>query len=233
VPGSSTFVQLHGVSYRFGADVALEGVDLALLSGDRVALLGPNGGGKSTLARLILGLLNPARGRVDRRAGLRMGYVPQFPAFDRHFPVRVEEMIAQGRLRDRQRLQPFADLAAQERRRLEEVVERLDLGELRRAYLTELSGGELKRALVARALVGEPELLVLDEPTAALDEPSRRVFWDLLAGLPPATAVVLATHDLAPATFSAQRALLVDRRLESLPIGGLHAHPLVCGHGHG
>ena len=233
MPTVTALVQLHRVSYRFGADVAIEEVDLSLAAGDRVALLGPNGGGKSTLARLILGLLHPSKGTVARRSGLRMGYVPQFPAFDRHFPVRVEEMIAQGRLRDRQRLQPFAALAAHDRDRLEEVVERLDLSDLRRAYLTELSGGELKRALVARALVGEPELLVLDEPTAALDEPSRRIFWDLLAGLPPATAVVLATHDLAPGTFEAQRAVLVDRRLESLPIGELHAHPLVCGHGHG
>ena len=92
----TSLVQLQGVSCRFGADVAIEEIDLSLPAGDRVALLGPNGGGKSTLARLILGLLNPKRGTVVRRAGLRMGYVPQFPAFDRHFPVRVEE-AAKGR----------------------------------------------------------------------------------------------------------------------------------------
>ena len=226
-------VSLRGVSYRFGADVVLEEIDLDLGVGDRLALLGPNGGGKSTLVRLLLGLLSPAAGKLARRPGLRLGYVPQSPAFDRHFPVRVEEMIQQGRLRDRRRLRPFAAPDPRDRRLVDEVIARLDLGALRRAYLDELSGGEMKRALVARALVAEPDLLVLDEPTAALDEPSRRAFWELLAGLPERTAIVLATHDLAPATFVAQRAVLVDRRLENLALEGLHAHPLLCGHAHG
>ena len=230
---SDALVDLRRVSYRFGADVVLEEIDLGLAEGDRLALLGPNGGGKSTLVRLVLGLLRPAAGTLKRRAGLRLGYVPQFPAFDRHFPVRVEEMILQGRLRDRRRLRPFAAPGPRDRGLVDEVIARLDLGALRRAYLDELSGGEMKRALVARALVAEPDLLFLDEPTAALDEPSRRAFWALLAGLPEKTAIVLATHDLAPETFAAQRAALVDRRLEPLPLGGLHIHPLICGHGHG
>ena len=230
---SDALVDLRRVSYRFGADVVLEEIDLGLAEGDRLALLGPNGGGKSTLVRLVLGLLRPAAGTLKRRAGLRLGYVPQFPAFDRHFPVRVEEMILQGRLRDRRRLRPFAAPGPRDRGLVDEVIARLDLGALRRAYLDELSGGEMKRALVARALVAEPDLLVLDEPTAALDEPSRRAFWALLAGLPEKTAIVLATHDLAPETFAAQRAALVDRRLEPLPLAGLHIHPLICGHGHG
>lgn len=230
-PGA--LVDLRRVSYRFGADVVLDEVDLALAEGERFALLGPNGGGKSTLVRLLLGLLRPASGTIVRRPGLRLGYVPQFPAFDRHFPVQVEEMILQGRLRDRRRLRPFAATSEADRQRVDEVMDRLDLDPLRRAYLTELSGGEMKRALVARALVAEPELLVLDEPTAALDEPSRRTFWKLLAGLPQKTAIVLATHDLDPETFLPLRAAMVDRRLEALEVGGLHAHPLVCGHGHG
>lgn len=230
---SATLVDMRRVSYRFGADVVLEDVELGLAEGDRFALLGPNGGGKSTLVRLLLGLLRPATGTVERRPGLRLGYVPQFPAFDRHFPVRVEEMIVQGRLRDRPRLRPFAAATGRDRQLVDEVVARLELGALRRAYLDELSGGEMKRALVARALVAEPDLLVLDEPTAALDESSRRSFWALLAGLPAKTAIVLATHDLAPETFVPMRAALVDRRLEPLELSGLHVHPLVCGHGHG
>jgi zinc transport system ATP-binding protein len=226
-------VRLRRVGFRFGADVVLEEIDLTLTAGERLALLGPNGGGKSTLVRLLLGLIAPAAGTLERRPGLRLGYVPQFPAFDRHFPVRVEEMILQGRLRDRRRLRPFAAIEPRDRELVDQVVARLDLGALRRAYLDELSGGEMKRALVARALVAEPDLLVLDEPTAALDEPSRRAFWELLAGLPEKTAIVLATHDLAPATFLAHRAVLVDRRLEALALDGLHAHPLLCGHAHG
>jgi zinc transport system ATP-binding protein len=229
----SALVELRRVSFRFGADVVLEEIDLALAPGERLALLGPNGGGKSTLARLILGLLRPATGTIARRDPLRLGYVPQFPAFDRNFPVRVEEMILQGRLRDRNKLSFFAPFSGADHGKVDELVSRLDLESLRRAYLTELSGGEMKRALVARALVAEPDLLILDEPTAALDEPSRRAFWELLAGLPEATAIVLATHDLAPETFHPRRAVLVDRRLETVPLSGLHDPALLCGHGHG
>ena len=216
------------MSYRFGVDVALAEIDLAVAAGDRLVLVGPNGGGKSTLVRLILGLIAPAGGRIERRAAIRLGYVPQFPTFDRQFPMRVAEMVLEGRLTAHRRRFSSADRTA-----AAAALERLDLVALRRAYLPELSGGELKRALVARALVAEPELLVLDEPTASLDEASRRALWTLVRELPPETAVLLATHDLAPGTFAPTRAALVDRRLEPLPVEGLHESPLLCGHTHG
>ena len=226
-------VTLERAGYRYGADVALAGVDLRLDAGARLAVLGPNGGGKTTLLGLLLGLREPTSGRVvwaRPPAAIRRAYVPQAPSFDRHFPLRVEEMVLDGRLGRRAGPQPFT---AADRAAAAGLVERLGLAELRRAYLAELSGGELKRALVARALAAEPELLVLDEPTASLDEPSRRRLWELVAALPEETAVVLATHDLAPDTFRATRAVLVDRGLEELAIDSLHAHPLLCGHGHG
>ena len=226
-------VRLEQVEFSYAGDVALAGIDLVVAEGERLAVLGPNGGGKTTLLGLVLGLRAPGRGRVVWRrpaASVRRAYVPQAPAFDRHFPVRVDEMVLQGRLGRRR--SPGA-IAAADRAAVDALLERLGLAALRRAYLTELSGGELKRALVARALVAEPELLALDEPTASLDEPSRRWLWSLLDELPAPTAVLLATHDLAPGTFRPTRALLVDRGLEELPLGGLHAHPLVCGHGHG
>lgn len=218
------------MSYRYGVDLALQGIDLCLHAGDRLVLLGPNGGGKSTLARLILGLARPTSGRIERRAGLRLAYVPQFPTFDRGFPIRVAEMVLEGRLSDRAWMRPYG---VEDRSATDEALERLGLVELRRAYLPELSGGELKRALIARALVARPELLVLDEPTASLDEPARRTLWSLVAALPATTTVLLATHDLAPATFVPTRAAMIDRTLESIAADGLHEHPLLCGHAHG
>jgi zinc transport system ATP-binding protein len=228
-----TLVALEGVSYRYDGDVALDGIDLEVGRGERVAVLGPNGGGKTTLLALLLGLRPPGSGRVAWARPprtLRRAHVPQFPAFDRHFPVRVREMVAQGRLRFDG--SPRAETAA-DRARVSELIERLDLTEVAGAHLSELSGGELKRALIARALAAEPELLGLDEPTASLDEPSRRRLWELVAELPPSTAIVLATHDLAPGTFAATRGFVVDRRLEPIALDRLHAHELVCGHGHG
>ena len=225
-------VAARGLGYRYGADVALADVDLAVGRGDRLVILGPNGGGKSTLVRLLLGLLRPDRGevrwQVPRRAR-RLGYVPQVPSFDRGFPLRVEEMVRLGRLRGRRPLTGWsrADHEAVARRLAE-----LELAPLAGAYLSELSGGELRRALIARALVGEPDFLVLDEPTASLDEPSRRRLWELISALPESTAVLLVTHDLAPETLRPTRAVMVDRRLSEVPIDGLHSHPLLCGHAH-
>jgi len=230
VPDAQTLVRLVEVDVRYEDDLVLAGVNFLVERGERVVVLGPNGGGKTTLLNLLLGLRRPNRGRVERTpAWPRLGkaYVPQFPAFDRNFPVRVEEMVEQARLRFGRARESPADAAIVERQ-----LERLDLLDLRGAYLTELSGGELKRALVARALAAEPELLVLDEPTASLDERSRRLLWELVGGLDDATTVVLATHDLAPSTFAASRAVVIDRRLTELGPEALDGHALLCGHVH-
>jgi len=222
---------MTGVDVRYEDDLVLSGIGLGLDRGERVVVLGPNGGGKTTLLAVLLGLRRPSAGRVERAPewpSLRKAYVPQFPVFDRNFPVRVEEMVAQARIRSgRLGGSPQADAEAVERQ-----LRRLDLEALRGAYLTELSGGELKRALVARALAAEPELLVLDEPTASLDERSRRLLWELVGELVESTTVVLATHDLAPSTFAATRALVVDRRLDELGSEALDGHALLCGHIH-
>ena len=225
---ASPWITLEQVGYRFGGDVALAGVDLALAPGERLVVLGPNGGGKTTLLRLLLGLAEPDSGRIVRAAPsgarLRAGYVPQFPAFDRNFPLRVSEVVRAGRLGS-------ARWSAEDERAYGELVDRLALRELLGAYLTELSGGELKRALVARALVGRPELLVLDEPTASLDAGSRAALWRLVGDLPDDATVVLATHDLAPGTFRPTRALRVDRGVTELALDALHEPALLCGHG--
>jgi zinc transport system ATP-binding protein len=224
VRGGSPWLVLEGVGYRYGGDLALAAVDLALGAGERLVLLGPNGGGKTTLLRLLLGLAEPTAGRIVRaRPGLSAGYVPQFPAFDRDFPLRVREVIADGALRDHAGGNGGAAF--------ERLVDRLGLRSLLGAYLTELSGGELKRALVARALVGRPDLLVLDEPTASLDAAARAALWALVEELPAEASVVLATHDLAPATFRPTRALRVDRGVAELALDDLHEPALLCGHG--
>lgn len=231
MPESRPLVRLTGVDVRIADDVVLAHVDLEVGRGERLVVLGPNGGGKTTLLTVLLGLRAPSAGRIERAPGwrsLRKAYVPQFPSFDRNFPVRVEEMVAQARLRAGR-----AEAAIERGRAVvERQLDRLDLTDLRGAYLTELSGGELKRALIARALAAEPDLLVLDEPTSSLDERSRRLLWQLVEELAGETTIVLATHDLAPSTFAATRAVVVDRRLTELGPEALDGHALLCGHVH-
>jgi len=225
-------LEARGVGHRYDGNIALADVDLEIGEGERLAILGPNGGGKSTLVRVLLGLVAPTAGEVVwHRPALRrrLGYVPQYPSFDRDFPLRVGEMVALGRLHGR-RIQ--ARLDAADRAQVDRLLAELDLEPLRHAYLSELSGGEMKRALVARALAGEPAFLVLDEPAVWLDEESRARLWEQIGRLPASTVVLLVTHDLAPGTFRPSRALLVDRRVEPLAVAGLHGDAEICGHLH-
>jgi zinc transport system ATP-binding protein len=234
VSTASPWLRFERVGFRYGGDVALADVDFELGPGERLVLVGPNGGGKTTLLRLLLGLAEPHSGRIvraPRAEAPRAGYVPQFPAFDRGFPLRVEEVVLDGLLRER-RGRRRGSSGAPDRAAVDRLVARLDLEPLRHAYLAELSGGELKRTLVARALVARPQLLVLDEPTASLDEPSRTALWRLIDELPAETTVVLATHDLAPDTLRPTRAARVDRGVTELSLGELHGEALLCGHGH-
>ncbi|MEZ5314297.1 MAG: ATP-binding cassette domain-containing protein [Thermoanaerobaculia bacterium] len=171
------------------------GRSLSADAGDRLVLVGPNGGGKSTRAD-PLGLLTPSAGQVRRRSRFRCGYVPQFPTSIATFRCASPTWCSRGARRPPLDA-PFEPPTGGPPTRCWSGSILVDL---RHAYLSELSGGELKRALVARALLPRPELLVLDEPSASLDEPSRRALWGALREL-RRHAVVLAMHDVAPETF--------------------------------
>ena len=205
------------------AQPALESVSLEILSDDFLALVGPNGGGKTTLLKLLLGLLRPWQGEVVRRLSPRggaLGYVPQFSTFDKHFPLRVLDAVLMGRLglRGMLRRDRPEDVAAARR-----ALERLGTLHLAEAQIGELSGGELQRVLIARALAGEPEVLLLDEPTAAVDAASRRLLAEVNREIP----VVVVTHDPSAIASRVTRVALVDRRLSWLSpeeIHHLHCH---------
>lgn len=178
---------------------------------DYLAVLGPNGGGKTTLLQLVLGLLEPWEGRVTLnlergRAGL--GYVPQASAGDRRFPVDVRSMVQMGRL-GRGRM--FARVTDDDDGEVARALEILDLRDLAEVQVRDLSGGQLQRALIARALASEPEVLLLDEPFAALDTESRRRLREALRELNERIAVVVVTHDLSPVADDVGQVAWVDR----------------------
>ena len=162
----SALVTLNDVTLGYGRRVILSGLDFAIPEGDFLGLVGPNGAGKTTILRAILGTLKPLGGTVTTSPQLRFGYVPQRDQVDYNFPLRVVDVVMMGRY-DRIGLarRPSAD----DRRRAHAALEHVGIPQLAEQPLASLSGGQKQRTLIARALVGEPNMLVLDEPTNGMD----------------------------------------------------------------
>lgn len=214
---STPAIELRGVTVRYGATLALEGVDLVVPRGDFVALIGPNGGGKTTLLRVLLGLVAPDEGSVEvlglspREARGRIGYVPQFARFDASFPARVLDVVVMGRLR-----RPASwtvRLRAADRAAALRAIQEVGLSELVGRPVRTLSGGELQRVLIARALAPEPELLLLDEPTASLDMQSAAAFYSLLERLGRNRTVLLSSHDVTGVSQHIRTIACLNRRI--------------------
>ncbi len=206
-------IEAEGVTFGFGAEAVLRDVDLTIHRDDFLAILGPNGGGKTTLVKVLLGLLEPWDGTVRRHTSNRrgaLGYVPQLAEFDKRFPVRVLDMVLMGRLGLRGALRRYT---ARDRAAAAEALETFGLGAMAREPVERLSGGQLQRALIARALASEPELLVLDEPMASIDAESRNVLLDTLERLGREIPVVVVTHDLTPLAGIVRQIACVNRRL--------------------
>jgi zinc transport system ATP-binding protein len=211
-------LSLSGVSFAYGVDRILEEVDLRVGPGEFVALVGPNGSGKSTLLRIAVGLLSPAQGQSllfgvppgrFRDRGL-LGFVPQRPALGEGITGTVEDIVASGRL-TRVGLRRRRSNGGSVERALQEV----GLIEQRKARLSELSGGQQQRAFIARALAGEPELLVLDEPVAGVDAESQRLFRSSLIDLVKQRggSVLLVSHELGAVADDLDRVIVLKQTI--------------------
>jgi zinc transport system ATP-binding protein len=213
-------VELHDVWFAYGDLPVLEGIDLVIEARDYLAILGPNGSGKTTLLRLLLGLLRPSRGSVrvlgvsPQLARGRVGYVPQRVRFDLDFPIRVSDVVRMGRLRsDRMLRRP----GPADREAVERALATVEIADLAERPIGALSGGQLQRVLIARALAVEPELLLLDEPTASLDERFGHGVWELLEQLSRDMTVVLISHDVGAISRYVRSVACLNRKLFTHP----------------
>ena len=192
-------VELTDVSSGYRQTLGIEHIDLKLWPAQFLAVVGPNGGGKTTLLRTILGHIRPREGRVEINAAggsspASMGYVPQLEQIDLSFPITVEEVVLLGLSRDRRW---YRRTGAEERDRAHEIMQRLNLLELGQRQIRELSGGQQQAAFIARALLGEPELILLDEPTSGLDIRSRDEVVHFLHEINHSgVAILITSHDL-------------------------------------
>ena len=206
----SPLIQLDGVSFGYGGAPVLQDVTYDVLPGAFTGIVGPSGSGKTSLLKLLLGTVKPGRGRLVRASGTAVSYVPQLETVNWSFPVTVEGCVLMSR--KPQRLNPRPTRA--ERREVTDVLERLGIAELATRHIRELSGGQQQRMFLARALLRQPDLLLLDEPTSGVDVQTRHEVLHLLDELnQDGLAVVLTTHDLNGIASHLPHLLALQRRL--------------------
>ncbi len=206
----SDLVRFERVTCRYGRDPVLVNIDLAIGAGEFVGIVGPSGSGKSTLLKAIAGSVEPIAGRIERAADLSIGYVPQVETVNWFFPVTVREAVLMARIGGRRLPWP----SAQEAVEAQEVLERLGLGGLADRHIRELSGGQQQRVFIARAMLGRPKLLLLDEPTSGVDVRTRHDVMHVIHDLHhEGLAIVLTTHDLNGIASHLPRLVCLNREV--------------------
>lgn len=224
-------LRLTGGAVGYDGRPVLRDVDFTLCSGEVVTLLGANGSGKSTLVRALLGLVPLLSGRLEVfgvpaarfRARWRIGYVPQRAAVAGGVPATVREVVATGRLPHKR---PFARLGAQDRAAVERAISTVGLTEKTGTNVAQLSGGQQRRVLIARALAGDPDVLVMDEPTAGVDLANQQILAATLRELVTAgRTLLLVAHELGPLEPLVDRVVVLEEgrtAYDGPPVPGLH-----------
>lgn len=213
-------LSIKNLGFRYNSVEILGDISFSVNYGDYIGLVGPNGSGKTTLIKLILGLFKPAKGTVslfginpvDFKDWYRIGYLPQKTLFNPYFPATVREIVSLGILSKKRASGKFDK---SENKIIREAIRLMDLLDIKDTLIGELSGGQQQRVLVARAIVNEPDLLILDEPTTALDPGTRENFFYTLQELNKNknTTIILVTHDIGSIGRYASKLLYLDKSI--------------------
>jgi len=195
-------IALNQVNVSYGSEQVLSDISVNFPASEMTAIIGPNGGGKTTLLKVISGLIKIESGEIsifgeDAKAAREkgwLGYVPQAAQFDKLFPIKVEEVLLTGTLKNH--LIPFKKYSNDNYRKSYEILEQLGLLELKDRQIGHLSGGQLQKVLIGRALVKGPKILLLDEPTASIDTQTKNQIYQILHQLVPEMTIIIVTHDI-------------------------------------
>ena len=211
----NTLISLHDVTVEYESALAIERASLDIYDDDFIGIIGPNGGGKTTLVKAILGNV-PYSGKIDyasqlfKRGERLIGYLPQHTDFDNRFPISIREVIMSGMQAEKGL---FGRYGSEERRKAEEVMELTHISHLADKQLGEVSGGERQRALLCRAIILNPKLLILDEPTNFVDNRFENELYTLLRELNRKMAIVMVSHDIGTITSVVKSIVCVNRQV--------------------
>jgi zinc transport system ATP-binding protein len=204
-----TAIHIENLTVYYGETPAIKNVCMDVNQGEFLGIIGPNGGGKSTLLKAVLGLTPITSGKIQiygkklNKNRASVGYVPQFATMDRRFPISALEVVLTGRIKPG--VSPFMKYSNADKEISYEQLKRVGIERLANRQISALSGGEFQRLLIARALTINPEILLLDEPTASVDASSRDQIYDLLEALNKKMTIVLVTHDLLAISSKVRR----------------------------
>lgn len=210
-------IELENVTVQWGDKPILNNISFSVCNGDFIAITGPNGGGKTTLLKTILKLISPTSGTVNYFKKLIIGYLPQKNMIDSHFPVTLKELIASGLLSSK--------LSDEEKSvRVGEMLKLVKLEEFANNPIGTLSGGQLQRGLLGRAIISDPELIVLDEPLSYIDKHFEADIYEILETLSRKATIILVSHEMTTISTMANRHLIVDKTIHECTASHHYVH---------
>lgn len=217
---TNPIIQLEGICAAYEQKQVLVDVNLTVYKKDFLGIIGPNGGGKTTLMKVILGLLKPTAGTISffhdgkKCEEITMGYLPQYNSIDKKFPISVYEVVLSGLNRQKSLLRSFTK---EQHQKVQEIIKQMGLQGLEDRAIGQLSGGQLQRALLGRALVSDPEVIILDEPNTYIDKRFEAKLYSLLEEINKERAIILVSHDIGTVLQNVKSIACVNVELDYHP----------------